>query len=232
MEKCVVKQNKSNFWAYSLSFLFLFTACGSEKKTPPVLDTNKIAQTHPAEVYNPQNIDLWRREKDAAFQQADWSPLLEFDKKRFRGLRYYEPSPDYCVEAMFTAIENPPSVLVETTQPQDIRTMRQVGLLRFRLAGDSCALIVFCDKKTFDTNPSEAVLSVYFKDKTNGRETYSGGRYLEMPYIPGATSYTLNFNRAFNPYCAYNEQYSCPLVPEKNILPVAIPAGEKLYQLP
>lgn len=217
---------------FLLVYSCLLTSCGSEKKTSSPSNTKTMPQKRGGSPYNAQEIELLRREKDAAFQQAGWSPLREFDKKRFRGLRYYEASPEYCIEATFIPMENPASVLVETTQQNDVRSMRQVGVLRFLLGSDSCSLIVFCDKKTFDTNPSEAVLSVYFKDKTNGSETYSGGRYLEMPYLPGAGSYILNFNQAFNPYCAYNDEYSCPLVPEKNMLAVFIRAGEKLYQQP
>jgi uncharacterized protein (DUF1684 family) len=71
------------------------------------------------------------------------------------------------------------------------------------------------------------LLFVPFKDATTGTETYAGGRYLEMEEQPEAEEYWLDFNRAYNPYCAYNDDYACPVVPLENVLPIPIRAGEK-----
>ena len=77
--------------------------------------------------------------------------------------------------------------------------------------------------------PTRGTLFLAFADVTSARETYGAGRYLDIKKIPGATSIELDFNKAYNPYCAYNENYTCPLPPKENFLKVAILAGEKNY---
>jgi uncharacterized protein (DUF1684 family) len=72
-------------------------------------------------------------------------------------------------------------------------------------------------------------LFLAFGDATSARETYGGGRYLDITKTPGSTTITLDFNQAYNPYCAYDDTYSCPLPPAENLLTVAIKAGEKNY---
>jgi uncharacterized protein (DUF1684 family) len=73
------------------------------------------------------------------------------------------------------------------------------------------------------------MLFLAFGDETSAVESYGAGRYLDIKKVPGSTSITLDFNLAYNPYCAYNDTYSCPLPPKENLLPVAIRAGEKVY---
>lgn len=80
-----------------------------------------------------------------------------------------------------------------------------------------------------DMGPYRGTLFLAFADKTSAVETYGAGRYLDVKKVPGATSVTLDFNEAYNPYCAYNDWYSCPFPPKENILEVAIQAGEKTY---
>ncbi len=190
------------------------------------------AALKPASTFNSADIEAWHKAKDDAFRTETASPLTEFDKERFKGLAYFSPSEKYCVTARFEAFEDPETVIVETTQSDDYRKMKKVGVLRFTIGADSCVLAGYVDKKTLEDMPSEAVLSVYFKDATNGTETYESGRYLELPYKAGAATYTLDFNRAFNPFCIYNRLYSCPLVPPENRLRVRIEAGEKKYIQP
>jgi uncharacterized protein (DUF1684 family) len=72
-------------------------------------------------------------------------------------------------------------------------------------------------------------LFIPFRDKTSGSETYSSGRYLDLEES-GGDEYELDFNKAYNPYCAYNMSYTCPVPPRENILPVMISAGEKNYR--
>jgi uncharacterized protein len=77
--------------------------------------------------------------------------------------------------------------------------------------------------------PFRGKLFLAFGDATSAKETYGAGRYLDITKTPGATTIILDFNKAYNPYCAYNETYSCPLPPPENLLNVAIRAGEKSY---
>jgi len=73
------------------------------------------------------------------------------------------------------------------------------------------------------------ILFIPFKDKTNGGQTYGGGRYLDLAIPAQAGEVLLDFNKAYNPYCAYSDGYQCPIPPQENHLPVEIPAGEKKY---
>jgi hypothetical protein len=186
-------------------------------------------------LYDKAAIEELRRSKDSAFRYASWSPLTDFDKERFKGLSYFPAQAHYCVTAQFEPFAEAGTVIVETSQPTDYRKMRRVGVLRFVLGKDSCQLTGYVDKdqtKQAQSRGGAVVMGVYFKDRTSGVSTYEAGRYLELPYVEGATTYTLDFNRAFTPYCAYNDSYACPLVPRENILSVTLEAGEKMYRKP
>jgi uncharacterized protein (DUF1684 family) len=80
-----------------------------------------------------------------------------------------------------------------------------------------------------DMGPFRGKLFLAFGDETSARETYGAGRYLDVQKVPGSKTITLDFNKAYNPYCAYNETFSCPLPPQENLLQVAIKAGEQTY---
>jgi uncharacterized protein (DUF1684 family) len=96
----------------------------------------------------------------------------------------------------------------------------------FDLDGTEHRLLVL---EIMSMGPNRGKLFLAFADETSARETYGGGRYLDLKKIPAATTIELDFNKAYNPYCAYNENYSCPLPPPENLLKVAILAGEKSY---
>jgi uncharacterized protein len=188
----------------------------------------------PLFAYNADEILRLRRAKDAYFATDSLSPLPVFDKDRFKGLPYFEPTPAHCVVARFEPTDEKP-IVVETTSSADYRRMKRVGMLRFAIGADSCVLAGYVDVESAKERAKSGflpVLAVYFKDATNGNSTYEAGRYLELDYHEGAAAYTLDFNRAFSPYCAFNTLYSCPLVPRENILRVSIEAGEKTYQKP
>jgi uncharacterized protein (DUF1684 family) len=211
-------------------------SCGQGNKTDRETDKGAAKQAAAPSAaattfaYNRDSIMHWRAAKDEYLLKDSTSPLPVFDKERFKGLWYYEPSPAYCVTARFEPLPEDKPVIVETTQKLDYRKMQRVGVLRFLIGKDSCALVGYVDVEAAKVAPP--VLAVYFKDATNGQTTYEAGRYLELPYVQGVTYYTLDFNRAFSPYCAYNMLYACPLVPQENWLRVSIEAGEQTYQKP
>lgn len=168
-----------------------------------------------------------RKAKDEEFR-SEYSPLPREQWANFSGLHYYEPAAKYCVAAVWRVLEKPDTVQIAATKSDDIRTMVRYGVLSFSVDGVQCVLTAY--KNTGDVAERyPTLLFVPFQDKTTGVETYEAGRYLDLEEPTAATQYTVDFNRAYNPYCAYNEAYSCPLVPEENILPVAIRAGEKNY---
>lgn len=165
-----------------------------------------------------------RANKNYDFMQAGETPLDSFSLATFKGLHYYEPDINYRVEATFTAIPISevfgfPHTLNRTYN------YREAGILRFTINGQALELTGYEREGSVGDSLE---LFIPFTDKTNGKETYGGGRYIDVKVKPTQQEVILDFNTAYNPYCAYNEAYSCPIPPAQNRLAVAIEAGEKL----
>jgi uncharacterized protein (DUF1684 family) len=163
-----------------------------------------------------------RAAKDRLFKEDPDSPLLPAQRARFTGLRYYPPDPAaVLVVQVHEFAEHPPARLVTNTgQPFDYLRW---GEVHFTWQGVDCRLTVY------RADPGDPTLFAPFGDLTNGQTTYGGGRYVELVERADG-SYVLDFNRAYNPYCAYNSGWSCPLPPPENRLPVAIEAGERAFE--
>ena len=141
----------------------------------------------------------------------------------FIGLQYYPISDEYFVFADFTPFETTDTIALPTSKAGDFRKMIRYGKLNFQIA-ESKSLVLIAYK---ELENKQDQLFVPFKDKTSGFTTYQAGRYLEISEPDEQQMCIIDFNRAYNPYCAYNAEYSCPLIPSENILPVFIKAGEK-----
>ena len=169
-------------------------------------------------------VQAFRADKDLAFRTSDESPIPPEQRAAFKGLVYFPIDPAYRVPARLTEELSPKPVIIEleTSKGQRDR-LRKVGSLGFAVQGQPLRLTAFADvnARTFDQ------LFVPFGDLTNRRETYGGGRYLNLVRTPTGL-YDLDFNQASNPYCVYNYAYECPVPPPENRLAVAIPAGEML----
>lgn len=163
-----------------------------------------------------------RKEKDKFFKTDSHSPLLPEQRATFNGLRYFLPTEDYYVNAAFEQAEKPDTLMMLTSKQNDKRYYVRYGFFTFSTGDSSCKLTAFKP-----IGQATSTFFVPFKDETNGNQTYSAGRYLDIEEDIGADEYTLDFNAAYNPYCAYNYGYSCPIVPTENILHVSIKAGEK-----
>jgi len=140
---------------------------------------------------------------------------------RYHGLKYYDFDERYRVPAQFTAESAQHDFTVESSQggPQQLP---YAGKLSFELLGKPYTLDAFVDSDEPDA------LFVIFRDTTSGKKTYGVGRYV---YVARSASTTLDFNKAFNPLCAYGPLFFCPIPPKQNHLPVAIPVGEKTYEV-
>lgn len=171
--------------------------------------------------YDQGEIVEMRQEKDAQFRDSDDSPLPVDKRTSFAGLSYYEPDPEYVVMAKFVESASDDTITLQTSK-DDVRKAFRAGSFSFRLNGKDLKLSAY----TFADNEDQETLFVPFTDRTTGHETYYGGRYMDVPMVDG-DDYVLDFNMAYNPYCAYNDRYSCPLVPKENDLGVAVRAGEK-----
>jgi uncharacterized protein (DUF1684 family) len=168
-----------------------------------------------------------RSEKDMFFRGSPDSPLLEADRASFAGLTYYDIRPEYRVPAWLTVDRSGPPVVIELqTSTNQKRRMRKVGALGFTLAGTALKLTAFAESET-----QLERLFVPFGDLTNNKDTYGGGRYLDLSRTPTGL-YDLDFNRAYHPYCVFNPTYDCPVPPYENRLLIPIPAGERLAAPP
>jgi len=165
-----------------------------------------------------------RREKNRAFRQSSTSPLAEAQKARFDSLKYYPANLAFAPDAAISRNAHPDTALIQMSDNRAEKYLRW-GQARFEINQKPYQLGIY--KKATGT---DSTLFVPFTDLTNGHETYGGGRYLDAA-VPAsdATEIKLDFNQAYNPYCAYNNEYSCPVPPADNRLQVAIPAGEKSF---
>ena len=162
-----------------------------------------------------------RAEKDRFFAEDAGSPIPATKRAELLPLRYFPPDPAYSVPAVLRLQEKRDVFEIPTSTGQ-LRKMQRVGVLEFTLDGLPLSLGAFVEDGT--TRISE--LFVPFADKTTGTDTYPAGRYLDLR--PTTTGYyTVDFNQAYNPYCAYNDTYDCPYPPQSNRLEVAVRAGEK-----
>ncbi len=162
-----------------------------------------------------------RAETDRMFREDPESPVPAALRDVLLPLRYYPPDPGYSIPAALRLADERP-VFEMPTSTGKLRRMQRVGVLEFTLHGQPQSLGAFVEEGTRRISQ----LFVPFADSTTGTETYFAGRYLDLH--PTATGmYTIDFNRAYNPYCAYNEEYDCPFPPPSNRLELAVRAGEK-----
>ena len=164
----------------------------------------------------------WRDEKDRAFAQPGQSPILESDLDGFDGLRYFEPDPALRFVLPVVPFESIDLVEMETSQGEPVAYER-FGRLDFEVGGVACRLTVYRD-------PGHGSLFLPFRDAASGAETYGAGRYVDLE--AERADVVLDFNYAYNPFCAYSPQWVCPVPPAENTLSVAIRAGERTFGEP
>jgi uncharacterized protein (DUF1684 family) len=167
-------------------------------------------------------IDSLRKEKDKEFAVGKNSPFADLYED-FKGLNYFSVSEKWNVPVSWIQLDT--TYIREFSDSKGgTRRYRFEGIFEFNIEQQNFRLPVWSE----DQNPKW--LFVMFKDQSNGSRTYSGGRYIEMPKPNSEQPITLDFNTAFNPYCHYNKNYSCPVIPADHMLKVEILAGEKLYK--
>jgi len=172
-----------------------------------------------------QRVVKWKKERDAFFKNHQRSPLAAKDKKSFNGLKYYSFHDQYVfcgtIERYILHIDNPKYYATFLTNKGTNKRYLRYGKFHFTLNGKQYTLEIYKSILS-DT------LFVPFKDRTNGKETYEGGRYIDAEIL---TDYKmiLDFNMAYDPSCAYNEKFVCVLPPQENMLDIEIRAGERLF---
>lgn len=172
------------------------------------------------EVYQ-KEIEEFRSERHEFMRSNENSP---FQKIPFNGLDYFPPNPAFRVTANIDKITERSYLNIPTTDGKNERYLKY-AYANFDLEGQRLRLLIL--KKT--GMGASDILFTAFADDTSGESTYGGGRYLDLSF-KNANQITIDFNKAYNPYCAYDPNFVCPLPPKENILPVAIKAGEKNYR--
>ncbi len=177
------------------------------------------------------DVDVWRRDLEREREQKDrflaehpHSPVPPERRDAVEGLDYYDPDPAYRVRATVETHDDPEHLEMETTTGE-VREYAHVVTLQFEVDGTTATLAGY-----ERVDGDEPGLFVPFRDATSGAETYGAGRYLELdadpPYTDGQTV-VVDFNGAYSPFCAFSDEYSCPLPPTENWLDIPVRAGER-----
>jgi uncharacterized protein (DUF1684 family) len=201
-----------------MSFIDTIKKAFGGQKTEPVTETPAEAKELPPSFYI-DTIEAERVEKDRFFRTHPYSPIE--DRSSLTGLNYYPPDPALRFDLPLQQAEQVEELTIQTSTG-DEQTYHRIGVVEFEIEGEPAALAVY-------RSPHQDGLFMPFRDATSGQETYGAGRYLEPVELVGGRL-LVDFNLAYNPYCAYSGQYSCPLPPLENWLKVPIRAGEKNYK--
>jgi uncharacterized protein (DUF1684 family) len=166
-----------------------------------------------------QSLKAFRAEKDQFFGRHHQSPLTPVQKQHFKGLNYFPENSALRLEIDVETLVASENIMIQTTggQPQ---LYKRFGKFKFLVDGQLAELTIYKNQHGY---------FLPFVDVLAGKETYPAGRYLEPERLPNG-KFLVDFNLAYNPYCAYNEKWSCPITPAENRLRVAIRAGEKIFQ--
>lgn len=194
-------------------FISTFLACNSQGKRALIGETD------------------YQKKQNALFKDASKSPLKKKDLKEFNGLDFYPVDSNYVVTATLIKTENAPVFRMKTTTNRR-PLYKEYGILKFVINGKDCELTIYQSQDDLRDEKYKDYLFLPFTDETSGDGSYGGGRYMDVMTTdekPDGTI-TLNFNNTYNPYCAYNDMYSCPITPRKNHLDVAIKAGVKAFK--
>ena len=167
-------------------------------------------------------LTRYRAEKDEFFRRSEDSPFPRTERGSFTGLNYFEPAPSFRFESRLHRYPDPASVMM-TTSKGTRQLFNRVGYFEMNVDGKQVRVQAYQSAERADPN-----IFVPFRDATSGKESYGAARYLDLE-VEHDDSYAVDFNYAYNPYCAYSEDYVCPLPPQENWLSVPIPAGEKKY---
>ncbi|WP_116770708.1 DUF1684 domain-containing protein [Maribacter litoralis] len=204
--------------------LCIVVSCGQEKKyhdakpdIKSITKSDKLA-----------DILLFQEELNAEFKNPETSPLADRFRIDFETLNFFAPDTNYIVEAKLIRTPDALPFSMPTTTGRE-STEVVYGIAKFTLNGKEHELEIYQSPELITQDKYEDYLFLPFTDKTNGEETYGGGRYLDLR-IPNGSTIVLDFNKAYNPYCAYNKKFSCPIVPKVNHLDTEIRVGVKAFE--
>lgn len=170
----------------------------------------------------------FQREINAEYKDASTSPLKDKDRKNFKGLEFFKVDSTFVVTAKFERTPDETPFEMKTTTDR-LPVYVKYGVITFNLKENDYQLNVYQNQDVNKKEGFDDYLFLPFLDDTNGEESYGGGRYIDLK-IPEGDELVIDFNKAYNPYCAYNEKYSCPIVPRENYLALKVEAGVKVFK--
>ena len=165
----------------------------------------------------------FQQKMNKEFSSKEESPLTEEDLAKFKSLEFFPIDSSYIVVADLT-IETDSKPFKMTTTTDRLPVYKLYATANFELKGKRYSLEIYQNEKLLLSTDYEDYLFLPFTDLSNGNGSYGGGRYLDLT-IPKGDQIVLDFNQAYNPYCAYNEKYSCPIPPKKNHIDTEVQAG-------
>jgi len=173
-----------------------------------------------------KDIAAFQKQIQDEFANPIISPLKEDQRKSFKGIQFFPVNLNYVVPARFIKT-NSTEVFTMETSSHKVKKYYLYAKAIFQIDGKTCSLNVYQSLDLKEKKGFENYLFIPFRDATSGKETYGGGRYIDLE-IPATGEITINFNKAYQPNCAYTEGFNCPIPPAENTLPVAIYAGVKM----
>ncbi len=198
--------------------LLIFSGCNKTGKNAQTLVVDS------SDVYTLEVIKD-RKKKDLYLLRSESSPLKATDREVFKGLDYYAPDKSFAFSVVLKRKNTPETVMIATSKDKP-REMLNIGSLSFTRENVPYTLQVYMPKDS----SQEKYWFIPFSDPTNETDTYHGGRFIDIEN-PSSDSTILDFNFCYNPYCAYNDRYDCPIPPTINRLSLAVKAGEKNFPL-
>lgn len=173
-------------------------------------------------------IQKFQKELNKEFADKKESCLLPKDRRKFKGLEYFPINENYKIIAKFVRTENEVPFKMKTTTDR-LPIYQKYGEIHFTLEGKQLVLSLYQNLQLSEKEGYKDYLFLAFTDLTNGNESYGGGRFMDLK-IPDGDTIIIDFNKSYNPLCAYNHSYSCPIPPKENFLDLAIKAGVMAFQ--
>jgi uncharacterized protein (DUF1684 family) len=173
-----------------------------------------------------EEIKAFQADLNASYKDKAHSPLSNKDRRKFKGHQFYPIQESYRMEATFIKADSVQSIQMGTSSDK-LKTYDVYGRAVFQLEGKSCTLNIYQSHKLREIEEHKNHLFLPFTDMTSGEETYGAGRYIDLT-IPDGDTIVIDFNKAYNPYCAYSPNYSCPIPPVENDLEIKVEAGVRL----
>jgi len=214
---------KSSIYLVILA-VFFSTGCKEKKKYHDAAKDKVVAAPTDALA----DILEFQKELNEEYKDPETSPLPDRYRKNFETLDFFAPDTNYVVEAKFERTPKSLPFLMPTTTDRKSKEV-VYGIAHFELNGKKRQLEVYQNEELMQQEKYRDYLFLPFTDDTNDKETYTGGRYIDLR-IPEGDVIRIDFNKAYNPYCAYNKKYSCPIVPSVNAIDTEVRAGVKAFE--